>query len=59
MPGEGNDFIRRIIIPAVPYFCIFLIFVDCNLDILYHRLNTRRLGLILIPKAVLFPPAIL
>ena len=53
MPGDSQDFIRRIIIQVLPSFYTFLIFLESNQETHYHRLNTRRLGLNLIPKVVM------
>ena len=32
MPGDGKDFIRKIIIPAVPMFHTFFFVVESNQD---------------------------
>ena len=62
MPGDSKNFIRRI--QTFPRFYNIFIFVESDQDTLYHKLNTRRLGLTLIPKVgmtktYLFPPMVI
>ena len=55
MPGDSKDNIRKIIIPALPRFYHFFLFlwIGTKTPSLYYKLNTRRLGLTPIPKVVM------
>ena len=59
MFGDGKDFIVRRIVQALNL--IFLYLIECNQETIYHKLNTRRFGLILLSQqftteTFLFPP---